>query len=622
MDDMQRSRAREEHCSGDYALDYSFSFGQSKRARLEDPPSKVEKENRVVVSNSSLLPLSKNTPIDLIEDMTSTTSITDPRNICPWRLPRNQTLTESQQCLNEQLQHAVVVSSMLLPRSFRTFPAQENEQQDDVERICTLDLTQVWELLAVGLMTQSQQQETAEKRLRDVLDLVSYLLYVRDRELEHQNGLRERLSKIEKQLERKNHIVHTLKTDLETLKQKHAQRENRFQAKEQVLMTERKTLQMEKKTLEVNCARLQGVETAYKAQLRRKDVDYARLRKRLQDVVSHAAKEKWGMAMTKPLNGVQERKQVSINNHLKEDKLTKQIMKNLERKKAELLLDNEALAKSYDTLQHHLESLTLQYKKAIRLFLAQKNLEGDAAELEKLASAPIDDFTPTPFNMATKASIPQFISQSMEALDEKLKQLEHVIRNELPSAEARSDKKVIKRLRQKLDDAHGIINEQDQLLQASLSAPVVDARVSRGASHQSITAEARVDDVAKCRSSPDASAEEDLAHEKSELAVLRQNLQKERKILQKQAVKLDKDRLEFEIIKRDLMFGSSMDASCERASPSISDGTATCSTPTRQHQAKRLKLDGPDSPIDIPVSATPGTAAYLKKIGIHVPSAT
>lgn len=38
--------------------------------------------------------------------------------------------------------------------------------------------------------------------------------------------------------------------------------------------------------------RLQGVETAYKAKLRRKDVDYERLRKTLQDSVSRVSKEK------------------------------------------------------------------------------------------------------------------------------------------------------------------------------------------------------------------------------------------------------------------------------------------------------------------------------------------
>lgn len=76
--------------------------------------------------------------------------------------------------------------------------------------------------------------------------------------------------------------------------------------------------------------------------------------------------------MTKPLNGVRERKQASMNNTpSNENKLTKQIMENLERKKAELLVENEILGKSYDKLQHHFESLTLQYKKAVRLFLAQ-----------------------------------------------------------------------------------------------------------------------------------------------------------------------------------------------------------------------------------------------------------
>lgn len=38
--------------------------------------------------------------------------------------------------------------------------------------------------------------------------------------------------------------------------------------------------------------RLQGVETAYKAQLRRKDAEYERLRKNLQDSVVRATKEK------------------------------------------------------------------------------------------------------------------------------------------------------------------------------------------------------------------------------------------------------------------------------------------------------------------------------------------
>ncbi|GMF46793.1 unnamed protein product [Phytophthora fragariaefolia] len=336
-----------------------------------------------------------------------------------------------------------------------------------------------------------------------------------------------------------------------------------------------------------------------------------------------------GMAIVKTLNGPRERKQVSMVNQSKESKLTKQIMENLERKKTELLFDNEALAKSYDVLQHQLESLTSQYKKAVQLFLAQyvypyrcseivaadshrhgdfrrKNLEGDAEELEKLASAPIDDFTPMPFNMATKEGIPQYISESMAVLEEKLKQLEHVIRNELPSAEARSDKEVIKRLRQKLDDAHAIITDQDQLLQASLSSPAVAVRV--GGERRKIGAKPDTHSVrsraVRSRSSPDAIADEDVEEEKSALTLLRKNLENERKLLQEQAGKLDKDRLAFEIAKRDHLFGSpkeSIASSCEQALPTVSDSDV-CSTPKRQRRAKCLDMDGPGSPIEIPVS--------------------
>ncbi|KAF4324455.1 hypothetical protein BBO99_00000143 [Phytophthora kernoviae] len=373
-----------------------------------------------------------------------------------------------------------------------------------------MDLAKLWKFVEGS--EQSKAQQEAEKGIREAMDLINYLLYVRNRELEHQNELSETMGKMEKQLERKTHVVQTLATELETLKQNYAQQKNLFKAKEQALLSERKTLQTEKKALEVNC---------YKG----------------------------------------------------------------------------------------------------------KNLEGDAAELEKLASAPIDDFTPTPFNLATKQGLPKYITESMDVLDEKLKQLEHVILNEMPSAEARSDREVIKRLRKKLDDAHVIINEQDQLLQASLSSPAKDLRVARGKSSQNLASKTRGqragrDIYAPADDSPTASSLEELEREKRELATSRKNLENERQLLQEQAVKLDKDRLEFEISKQDQMFGSSKDSLLSSAggrSPSIAD-SSSCSTPKRKRRAKMLDMGGPDSPYDIPVSATPGTAALLKKIGINVPT--
>ncbi|KAE9313098.1 hypothetical protein PF008_g19824 [Phytophthora fragariae] len=631
MDGVGRGRAREELVGG-YAMDLSSSSHRLKRARAEDASSDGEQKENDVFPDSTF-GRATNALGDLMRMTSTATATATIATSSPWRLPRNQTLEDTERYLNEQLQHVVALSAYsdnvnVDANGTRRFLAQRQRAQDDVDAVCSLDLSKLCALLQTDSNQQPETQHEAETGVRELLDLVSYLLYVRDRELEHQNRLSESLGRTEKLLERRNQIVQTLTTDLETLKQNSAQKENVFKAKEKALLGERKTLQIEKKALEVNCARLQGVETAYKAQLRRKDVDYARLKKSLQDAVARAAKEKRGMAIAKTLNGPRERKQVSMTNQSKESKLTKQIMDNLERKKAELLFDNDALAKSYDVLQHQLESLTSQYRKAVQLFLAQKNLEGDAEELEKLASAPIDNFTPTPFNMATKEGIPQYISVSMAALGEKLKQLEHVIRNELPSAEARSDKEVIKRLRQKLDDAHAIINEQDQLLQASLSSPPLDVRAGGGSQKIAVKRDRlkeRAARAAETRSSPDANAEEAVEQEKSALTVLRENLEKERKLLQEQAVKLDKDRLEFEIAKRDQMFGLSKDtvaSSRQRPSPSVLDSAtgSGCSTPKRQRRAKRLDLIGPDSPFDIPVSATPGTAALLKKIGINVPT--
>ncbi|KAL7691981.1 hypothetical protein Plhal304r1_c008g0034051 [Plasmopara halstedii] len=608
------NEARENFRDKGYSVDLSSLFHQTKRPCAED----TTVENDMKITDESSANASPQNNLTLPSTVAS-----------PWRLPRNQTLMEIQTYLNEQLQHVMALSSMFGPRyhgpenDTRRYLTRANDAKDDIEKVCTLDLTEVRSLTAVEAMQQTEEQIKAECEVRELMDLVSYLLYVLNRELDHQNQLSENLSRAEKLLERKNNIVQALTADLKTIKRDLALRENSYRAKEQDFIAERKSLQTTKKTLEMSCARLQGVETAFKAHLKRKDVEYSRLRKKLEDVIVRAAKEKQGIAITKVLNGARELKKASSANLSKESMLTCQILDNLERKKAELLLDYEALAKSYDTVQNHLASLTSQYKKAVRLFLAQKNFVADAEELNKLASSPIDDFVPTPFNMATKNSIPGYIFAAMEVLQEKLKQLEHVIRNEVPYAEAKNDKEVIKRLQEKLDDAHSIINDQDQLLQASLiphapNTKVCDGKIQYGAKWvelKNATFEGSI------RSSPDAVIEEEVKQEKYELALIRQNLEKERQLLQEQAVKLDKDRLEFEITKRDQFFGYSRDAAlpqnCEQTSPSLNHGAR--SSLKRQRRAQHLEVENSHSSFDIPISATPDTAALLQKIGVNVP---
>lgn len=269
-----------------YAMDFSASFYQPKRLRTGHLMCE-EKEDQ-----SALKPTEEFNELDSFMQMRTTTPASS-----PWRLPSSHTLTQIQTYLNEQLKHVVALSSTLVHRDTgpkygtRMFLTNEKEAEDDIDRVCTLDLARIWKFLAVETSMQADDQKSAECALREVMDLLSFLLFVRNRELDNQNRLNENLSHVEKQLERKIHSIKMLTADQETLKQNIAYKENLFKAKEKNLLTERKTLQSEKKTLEINCARLQGLETAYKAQLRRKDVEYARLKKNLQDAVARASKE-------------------------------------------------------------------------------------------------------------------------------------------------------------------------------------------------------------------------------------------------------------------------------------------------------------------------------------------
>ena len=264
MDGRHLNEAHEECSHGSYAMDFSSVFRHVKRARLDDRVDEDEKATRTFAPGRwqfpsghtvrSYPPTGNTDNILFLPENTGTstpTAMTAIACVGPWRLPSHQSLAESQQYLNEQLQHVVALSSVLLSESEKItrnkFMPQERAERDDVDRVCSLDVTSLWTLLAVGSETQTLQQQTAERGLRDVLDLVSFLLYVRERELAHQNGLSESLSRAEKQLERKNHIIQTLASGLETFKQNSAQRENVLKAKEQALLTERKTLQMEKK---------------------------------------------------------------------------------------------------------------------------------------------------------------------------------------------------------------------------------------------------------------------------------------------------------------------------------------------------------------------------------------
>lgn len=150
--------------------------------------------------------------------------------------------------------------------------------------------------------------------------------------------------------------------------------------------------------------------------------------------------------------------------------------------------------------------------------------------------------------MATKQSVPEFISQSMQRLNGKLEEFEGAVRDTQPGKPKANMDEVVDILQKKLDDAHAIIREQDQLLQASLLGPSSISHglstVKRGTGKVKASTSSRAGIVA-----PDVAAEstEDFENERRVLAVQRRNLERERQLLQEQAMKLDQDRLEFEV---------------------------------------------------------------------------
>jgi hypothetical protein len=352
------------------SLDYGAAFPPSKRPRLgendrelatnEAPPAGVPDSEESSFMERLLLELSSS---------------------AAWKLSRERSIAQNESFLNEQLAHAVLLSG-------------SGEMTAELSR---LPFAVIVNMSGVG---SKQQQQRIETHVRHAMDIVSWLLVDRQQSMRRQDALMDRLRVVGKDVERKDAQLQQLQADVEALKMQLAQQENMFHGREQALVAERKALQQDKRHLEVTCAKLQGQETAFKTQLRRKDVEYERLKKSLQDSVQRSAKEQrvrsfgctarerereigvltesvyyamvQNMSMGRVLNGLTERRQTAqrvVQSH--ETLMSKRLVDNLERKRDELLFENETLAKHFASLQKSVESLSAQYKKAVSLFLAQ-----------------------------------------------------------------------------------------------------------------------------------------------------------------------------------------------------------------------------------------------------------
>ncbi|KAJ0404453.1 hypothetical protein ATCC90586_001957 [Pythium insidiosum] len=566
---------------------------------------------------------------------------------CAWRLPTDQSVEQNEAFLNEQLEQIALFS--VDPRRQST-----REEREDTLARCRVAFS--------GLLPRGDNQRAAdedvdadadamERRIRASMDVVSWLLVLRQQALDRQSALQDALRRAERHAERTGRQLAQLQQDAAALAQQLAQQENAFHAREQALVAERRALQQDKRQLEVAVAKLQGVETAFKAQLRRKDGDYERLRKSLQDAAHRSAKDQRGMALGKVLNGPTERKQTAarrvVQSH--ETLMTRQLIENLERKRDELLLENEALTSSFEALQRQVESVSTQYKKAVQLFLAQQRTateRGEATdETVALSRVPLDEFSPTPLQLGVKANVAGYIAESLEQLASRVDMFERAMRAELASSRSsrssEQDQRVIEALRQKLDDAHALIAEQDHMLQAALIATGDDLATMRhhrrpsmddgGASahgksrnkledgttsekenvHRNIgkprvrsaslasaaggsTAALRAFGARTRRTAPVEVAiveqwADDLETEWQDVRRKQQNLNQERQLLQERGQVLDEDRLAFEMAKWDRFFGN------------------------------KNVLEDPEDElvIDVDEPASPRTTALLRDIGIR-----
>lgn len=234
---------------------------------MEPPPAK-----RARVSAGGALPLpmeTTNQQADHDPLWSERAAMVASPNDRPWQLPRLQSLAVNEKYLNDQLEHVVAMglttTQQQQPRYQRLHRANQDDSEDadGDDAFGQLQLNDVWRY--VRLMPEPEETSAAakelqdgsrvEKRLRDTMDLVSFLLFLRQDDLERQNGLHETIQRMEKELQRKTNAVQALTAENEMHKQSLAQQENYFTAKEESFKNERKMLQADKKVLEVLCAK-------------------------------------------------------------------------------------------------------------------------------------------------------------------------------------------------------------------------------------------------------------------------------------------------------------------------------------------------------------------------------
>ncbi|EQC31068.1 hypothetical protein SDRG_11254 [Saprolegnia diclina VS20] len=460
----------------------------------------------------------------------------------PWQLPEYNSLEDNAVYLNRQieLQHVGV----------RALPVR-----------------------ALRFATSSSEDE-----VRRTMDCIHWLLQSRREEVLRNDELTEQFARLEKDVARKASQLQIANIHLETERKRNADLENLLAARDAAMAREKLALQADKRALEKKCIQLQHVDSNYKAQLRKSEVQYERLQKQYTQHLNKASSEKRGMALGKELNGRAESLRLRKDAQKRaqgEHAIVNKMLKSYEQQHTTLVTENDTLRRQLVKFHSELKQLTTEFKATTRWLSNQQGMPQDVETQLQLGDESIATNLFTMPILASGNNVLAMIEDRLESLRTKigcLMELKH--------------EKHVATLEAQLRDAVRIIQEQDHLIHLALDD--ASPKMSSGEPRLELS---QLEDMM-----------ESLSHEKQALAITAENMESERHLFTQQAEKLDHDRLAFEMFRQEVF----LDETDDRVRPDSK----------KRHRPSSSNV--PPSPVSLlglPLPPTPETTRVLREIG-------
>nr|CCA24299.1 conserved hypothetical protein [Albugo laibachii Nc14] len=475
----------------------------------------------------------------------------------PWKLPENQSISQNELYLREKLESMgrnIVFSNRRLKSYVSSVDEGVLDGTQRIKRLKTNPQTLKDHEEAIIATLQSftmlslvnEMESDKSLGVRRVHDTINLLIFLHEEEARSQLELLEYAEQSDKIQAHLKHVIETLKIEVETEKQSVASLENQLNTKSQAFMKERKSLQSEKKELQIICGKLQGLKSSFKAQFRRKEVEFSRLQKTMeQQLRKNSRTSSKGEKRTIILETVLNDPTVVALKMAQPDTLKKATRENfpeetirkLETRKDELLVENTELASKYECIQRQVQTLIKQCKKSFMLQSKYSNLQADVKDRQLLSELG-NTMVKSTQGLGSAAygcnrlNLPEQLGEAIKALHMYLVKLQKSMKQSLDDHKDKEfDSASLSQntgscsLQKKLEEALEIMIEQDKLLQESLRSPVEQCHYQQNLELMADYEERRRFDL-------------------EEIDRVRQQLGLERRNLQIQAEKLDQETLE------------------------------------------------------------------------------